>query len=388
MSKSILTFVFLLIAGMTFAQDDEGTDNLVPNGDFEDTATKTLKSYGMLQPLTEAWFNATQAKCDVFSSGIKSPKVSVPNNDFGIQDAASGDIYAGFRGYTKDKKKSRSYLEVKFTERLKKDQMYCVQFKVSSGDLSKYAVNNIGAVVSTRKVYQPNTGSLIKDIDVKDRSNKIINTTDGWETICGTVVGTGQEEYLIIGCFAGDSDLKIEKMKRPRNVTGAQTYEAYYYIDDVSVVAVDAKSQCSCASGVQSKPDLIYGAASVVSPDMSAADVLAASAVYYPSLKKSVNAAGVSTLNKVVEMMNDNPDWKLEVIGHSDNDEAAEAKINSRYVDFGKKRAEQVKRYLVSKGIAESRLIVLTKENTAPATTRETEVALAQNRRVTFAIRK
>ncbi|MGB1033014.1 MAG: hypothetical protein ACPGWM_10370, partial [Flavobacteriales bacterium] len=178
MSKSILTFLFLLIAGVTFAQE-ESDDNLVPNGDFENTATKTLKNYGMLQELTEDWFNATQAEADVFSTGIKSPKVSIPNNDMGIQSAASGDIYAGFRAYTKDKKKTRSYIEVKFKERLKKDQMYCVQFKVSTGDLSKYAVNNIGAVVSTRKVYQPNTGSLIKDIHVKDRSNKVINTTEG-----------------------------------------------------------------------------------------------------------------------------------------------------------------------------------------------------------------
>ncbi|MEO0405199.1 MAG: OmpA family protein, partial [Bacteroidota bacterium] len=221
-----------------------------------------------------------------------------------------------------------------------------------------------------------------------DRANKVLKSMDAWETVCATFVADGGEEYLALGCFEADAKLKIEKNKRPRTVTGAQTYEAYYYIDDVSIVPVEAKSQCSCSSATSSQPDLIYGSAVVVTPEMTDEDILGVSAVYFPSLKKSVNSAGVNTLNKVIEMMKANPDWKLEIIGHSDNDEAAEAKINSRYVDLGKARAEQVKRYLVSKGIAENRLVVLTKENTDPATTRETPVAIAQNRRVTFAIRK
>lgn len=385
--RQLLTFAFVLFAAFAMAQDEDD-QNLVPNGGFEDFNKKPLKSMGQLQSLCEGWFNATQAETDLYASGIKSAKVSIPMNDNGKQEAAEGEAYAGFRAYTKDKKKTRSYLEIELKEELEENQMYCVSFKISMSDLSKYSVNYIGAVVSDRKVFQPNTGAIVRDIDVKDRSNKVIKSMDAWETVCGTVVGTGQEDYLLIGCFGGNTDLTIEKNKRPRDVVGAQTYDAYYYIDDVKLIPVDAKSQCNCSSATSTKPDLIYGASTVITPEMSDADVLGVSAVYFPSLKKSVNTAGVNTLNKVVEMMNANADWTLEIIGHSDNDEAAEAKINPRYVELGKKRAEQVKRYLVSKGVPESRLIVLTKENTSPATTRETEIAIAQNRRVTFAIRK
>ncbi|NQX93012.1 MAG: hypothetical protein HRT74_12975 [Flavobacteriales bacterium] len=312
MMKYTLTIAMIFLAFCGFSQDDdEGDGNLAPNGDFESVQTKTLKNYGMLQELCDDWYNGTQAKADIFSTGLKSDKVSVPNNDFGMQEAASGERYAGFRAYTKDKKKTRSYLSVKLTEELEKNQMYCVQFKISMADLSKYSVNNIGVVLSDRKIYQPNTGSVIKDIDVKDRSNKVLKSMDAWETVCATFTANGGEEYLVLGCFEADAKLKIEKNKRPRNVTGAQTYEAYYYVDDVSVVPVEAKSQCNCSSATQSQPDLIYGSAVVISPDMSDEDILGVSAVYFPSLKKSVNQAGVNTLNKVIEMMKANPDWKL-----------------------------------------------------------------------------
>lgn len=385
--KLLIAVAAVLSFNFSFAQDDEET-NLVPNGDFEATETKRLKSFGQMAEFTENWFDATQAPCDIFAGGIKSEKVSIPLNEFGKQAAQSGNIYAGFRAYTKDKKLNRTYLEVQLTEKLEKDQMYCVEFSISMADLSKYAVNNIGAVVSERKVVQPNTGAMVRDLDVKERTNKVFKAMDAWETVCGTVVGTGQEEYLIIGCFAGDADLQIEKNKRPRDVIGGQSFDAYYYIEDVKLYPVEAKSQCSCSVGTSTQPDLIYGSSIVTSPDMSEADQLAVSAVYYPFLKRSVSAAGVTTLENLVTILQNNPDWKIEVIGHIDNDEADEAKINSRYVDFGKQRAEQIKRFLVSKGIAENRLIVLTKENTDPANTRETDLSRAQNRRVTFAIRK
>lgn len=385
--KLLIAFAAVLSFNVNFAQDDEET-NLVPNGDFEATDTKRLKSFGQMAEFTENWFDATQAPCDIFAGGIKSEKVSIPLNEFGKQAAQSGNIYAGFRAYTKDKKLNRTYLEVQLTEKLEKDQMYCVEFSISMADLSKYAVNNIGAVVSERKVVQPNTGAMVRDLDVKERTNKVFKAMDAWETVCGTVVGTGQEEYLIIGCFAGDADLQVEKNKRPRDVIGAQSFDAYYYIEDVKLYPVEAKSQCSCSVGTSTQPDLIYGSSIVTSPDMSEADQLAVSAVYYPFLKRSVSAAGVTTLENLVTILQNNPDWKIEIIGHVDNDEADEAKINSRYVDFGKQRAEQIKRFLVSKGIAEGRLIVLTKENTDPANTRETDLSRAQNRRVTFAIRK
>jgi outer membrane protein OmpA-like peptidoglycan-associated protein len=78
----------------------------------------------------------------------------------------------------------------------------------------------------------------------------------------------------------------------------------------------------------------------------------------------------------------------MEVIGHCDNDEFNEEKINTRYRDMGQQRADALVEYLVSQGIDQSRLIPLSKSNTDPANTRPTDLSRAQNRRVVFKIRK
>lgn len=389
MNKLVIIALAFFFVSPVLAQDEE--INLVPNGDFEKAQTKTLKNPGMFQDLCESWYTATKAPADLFAEGIKSEKVAIPVNSFGKQDAASGDIYAGFRAYTTDKKTSRSYLAVQFTEPLEKDQMYCVEFKISLADLSKFGVNYIGAHISDRKIVQPNTGSIIQDlnaISIKDQGNKAMVNMDGWETVCGTVIGSGREQYLIIGCFGADADLKIEKTKKPKDVVGVQAFHAYYFVDDVRVVAVEAKSQCACSPDAERAPDLIYGQASVPNENAKGDEIIGSSAVYFASLKKTFTQAGEESLNKIVEILKANPTWKLDVMGHCDNDEFDEAKINTRYANMGEQRANAIADYLKSKGIDASRISVVSKENNDPANTRPTDLSRAQNRRVTFKVKK
>lgn len=377
--------LLLLVAfGLQMAAQDE---NLVPNGDFENSATKGLKSYGMLDDLCEDWFSGTKAPADLYATGMKSEKVNIPNNLFGKQDAMSGEMYAGFRAYTKDKKKNRTYLQVKLSEDLEEDVQYCVKINISLADLSKYAVNNIGVYMSDRKIVQPNTGPMIKDdFQIKHKSNKVMMSQEGWETICGTIVGTGEEEYMIIGCFERDDKLQIEKMKRPKGMTGTQVYDAYYYIDNVEVYPIEAKSQCICSRADEVEPDLIYSKSVMIDESMTPSDVVKNSSVYYAFLKSGVNAIARRSLTNVIKIMNENPNMKLEVIGHCDNDEFDEAKINPRYKDLGKRRADMVVEYLIEQGISQMRLVPKSLENTSPANTRPTPLSKAQNRRVQFVV--
>ncbi|MFM1932171.1 MAG: hypothetical protein RL226_1474 [Bacteroidota bacterium] len=389
MNKSLLLALSLAIAAPAFSQDDEL--NLVPNGDFEQANTKTLKNPGMLQELCEGWYTATKAPADLFAEGVKSEKVAVPVNQFGKESAASGNLYAGFTAYTTDKKATRSYLAVQLSQPLEKDQMYCVEFKISLADLSKFGVNYVGALISDRKIVQPNTGAIIKDVNditIKDRSNKAMINMDGWETVCGTVVGGGREQYLIIGCFGADKDLTIEKTKKPKEVVGTPFYSAYYFVDDVKITAVEAKSQCSCTPEADRAPDLIYGQASVVDENTPADQLVNMSAVYYAALKKSYTQAGQQSIDQVIDILKKNPSWKVEVAGHCDNDEFDEAKINTRYRALGEQRAKEVADYMIANGIAQDRITIVSKENNEPANTRPTDMSRAQNRRVTFKVKK
>lgn len=376
---SSATLILTCTLGLN-AQDD----NLVPNGGFEDTNIKKLKSYGQMEEFCMDWFAATDVPADVFGEGAKGDKVGIPENNYGTQDAATGLCYAGFRAYSKDPKLKRSYLEVKLPNTLEKDVMYCVSFDISLADKSRYAVNEIGVIVSDRKIEQPNDGDMIQNADVKQKTNKVFQYMEGWEKFCGTFLGTGQEEYILIGGFGGRNNMEIEKVSRPSGMTGAQINHAYYFIDNVSIVAIQAKSQCKCSKADERDMDLVYGSSSVMDEDMSDAEKIKASVVYYAFLKRTPTGAGKETVNNVIEILKANPGMSINIVGHSDDDERSEGAVNARYARIGKNRADQVRRMLEAAGISSMRINVTDISNMDPANTRDSEISRAQNRRVTF----
>jgi len=390
MHKSITLLLSLLIiaSSSVFAQEEEKMSNLITNGDFENTNTRTLKKVGGLEEFCEGWFPATFEPADIFARDVKSDDVAIPTNKFGVQeDANNGDHYAGFRAYAPGGKASRSYLEAPIRTPLQKGKMYCVRFDVSLSDLSKYAVNYIGAYLPNKKYLQKNNGDIVEDFQIKDRSNRVFNGQDDWQTVCSSYIAAGGENHIIIGCFEREDKLKVEKMKRPRSVAGAQSYEAYYYVDNVQVFEVRAKSQCDCASGENRQPDVIYSKTVVKTEDMTPSQILKETEIYFASLKSEINGMAARDLKEVVQLLKDNPQIRLEVVGHCDNDEAREAEITTMYAAMGKQRADAVVELLIANGISELRVVPKSVENAQPANTRPTPMSKAQNRRVQFIVK-
>jgi OmpA-OmpF porin, OOP family len=83
------------------------------------------------------------------------------------------------------------------------------------------------------------------------------------------------------------------------------------------------------------------------------------------------------TLEKVVAILKEKPDWRLTVEGHTDNI-GGEA-FNQTLSD---KRAAAVKNYLTAAGIEPSRLNAVGLGLSQPVAGNETEAGRAQNRRV------
>lgn len=388
MNTLISKYFIAIAACATIVNATAQGDNLVPNGSFENSDLRKLKSQGQLEEFTEDWFSATEASLDLYAEGMKSEKVNIPNNIYGKQEATDGVCYAGFRAFSKDPKLPRTYFEVELSTELEKNQLYCVSFDVSLSDLSRYGVNGVGAFLSDRKIEQGNTGSLNRTASVLHKADKVMSLQDGWETICGTFIGTGEEEYLVIGGFHKDSDVEDEKMKKPSGVVGVVKNQAYYYLDNVRVTPIEAKSQCACSAADEVRTDLVYGSSVVLSESMTPDEIVSISAVYYAFLKRRPTGAGASTVAKLADILKANPSWKLRVVGHSDEDEFNEGKINPRYRGLGEKRADQVVVKFGEMGIGASRLVVDTMENSDPASTRDTDISRAQNRRVTFELIK
>ena len=94
----------------------------------------------------------------------------------------------------------------------------------------------------------------------------------------------------------------------------------------------------------------------------------------------SANSAKLSTtsntsLNQIVKIMKDYPDFKLKIEGHTDN-------VEKNADDLSEQRATAVKTYLVSKGISADRIEVEGNGSSTPITDNNTTAGRAKNRRV------
>jgi outer membrane protein OmpA-like peptidoglycan-associated protein len=94
-----------------------------------------------------------------------------------------------------------------------------------------------------------------------------------------------------------------------------------------------------------------------------------------------------SELQEVAKLLQANPSMKIELTGHTDNDEQNETKTKKIYVGLALRRAETIKQFLIDNGVSASNISVVGKDNTLPATDKTTPMGKAQNRRVAFQVK-
>lgn len=361
--------------------------NLVLDPSFEVDDVKLLKSYGQLPSMLKNWGSPNEAQADLFNTMAKSTKVAAPKNDLGTEEPFEGSGYAGFRAFTKDPKKTRTYLQARLTRKLTKDKLYCVRFNISLSDLSKWGVNNVGMFISDRKIQNANTNALTFQPQITEKTNAPITTLSGWETICSTYLATGREEYFIIGCFGVEADIKTEKVIKPAGQEGMIMADAYYYIDNVEVTEIAAQSECFCGKKEDKDPDLIYSRASAKNVDMKPTEMVKATSVWFSYLSTEIPNMFEQELLDVAKLLQENQTIKIDLVGHTDNDEQNETKTNKSYIGLAQTRAEVVKKFLTDSGIDASRISISGKDNTIPASDKNTPLGKAQNRRVEFSVK-
>jgi outer membrane protein OmpA-like peptidoglycan-associated protein len=330
------------------------------------------------------WGSPNEAAADLFNNMAKASKVAIPKNDLGTEDAFEGSGYAGFRAFTKDPKKTRSYLQGKFTKKLTKDKTYCIKFNVSLAELSKWGANNVGMYLSDRKVQNPNKNALTFIPQITEKSNAPIVTMAGWETICGTFLSTGKEEYFIIGCFGMEDDIKLEKVIKPATQEGMIMPDVYYYLDKIEVIEVESVDACFCGKIEDRDPDLIYSRTTAKNVDMKPAEIVNSTSIWFSYLSVEIPSMFEAELMDLAKLLQDNPTMKIELTGHSDNDEQNETKTKKVYAGIALRRAEKIKQFLVDNGASAANITVAGKDNTVPATDKTTPLGKAQNRRVVF----
>jgi OOP family OmpA-OmpF porin len=105
--------------------------------------------------------------------------------------------------------------------------------------------------------------------------------------------------------------------------------------------------------------------------------------VYFELGKDVIQNNYSVALDQVAELMKKNPNYTLEIEGHTDNTGDA-----SKNMDLSQRRANTIKKYLVTKGIDEKRLTAQGFGDSRPLVVNDSEENKAKNRRVEFKVNR
>jgi outer membrane protein OmpA-like peptidoglycan-associated protein len=97
--------------------------------------------------------------------------------------------------------------------------------------------------------------------------------------------------------------------------------------------------------------------------------------------RSDLSVSAEDNLNKLADVLKQNPDTYIEVQGHTDSKGA-----DAYNMTLSQKRATSVANYLIKRGVSSSRITTKGYGETAPVASNDTEEGRAQNRRVNFLI--
>ncbi|HEX7902842.1 MAG TPA: OmpA family protein [Chitinophagaceae bacterium] len=205
-------------------------------------------------------------------------------------------------------------------------------------------------------------GCLIPDTD-KDGINDE-------EDKCPTVAGLAKYQ----GCPIPDTDkdgINDEEDKCP-TVAGVARYQGCPVPDADGDGVNDEEDKCPNLAGPADNQGC-----PVISEEVKKKVDVAANNILFVTGSAKLVSKSYKGLNEVVKIMQDNPEMELAIDGHTDNVGADEK--NQVLSD---NRAASVRTYIISKGIAESRITSAGHGETEPIADNKTAAGRQKNRRV------
>lgn len=348
--------------------------NLVPNPSFEEmeicpgnytlTELKSIKS----------WWQASEGTPDYFNNC--STKAGVPENVFGSQDAKEGNAYTGLVLFSHSNGTTyREYLQTKLSRPLVAGEMVCIEIYVSAAEKCSFVADGLGAVLSKDRIKHSRKGVIADQTQAMSNPRlNMLGDTENWNLLSDVYTATGGEEYLTIGNFKQDKDLKIIRRTVDVGKT-ANTNWAYLYLDNVAVKPIKAKSECSCENEVL--------ASMVVDPPLQLSEYkkIKLDDILFDFDKDILTVDANKQLDEVYKLLKKNRAMYMEISGHTDI-----VGPDGYNLELSKRRAKRVIHHLTARGIAEDRLKIAFFGSTHPTETNETDDGRAQNRRVEFQI--
>jgi hypothetical protein len=248
--KFLIAILFSLVTLNSLAQM-----NFVRNGDFEQYSNcpynwDQLTYAKFWRPTVDSAYWAAGEYYNSCSNSFGDRSTAVPNNINFYQYAHSGEGFLGLHLFYDKTSPSphsglpfnyRDYAQVRLYKNLSAGKTYCVSFWVVKTEFLCYAHNKIGAYLDNGAINKAvdSVGKEITSVVPQVYTNSIIKDTMHWTRIEGSFVAKGTESMITIGNFFPNS--AVDTTSTDCWPGGLPQY-SYYLIDDVSVVAIDAKA--------------------------------------------------------------------------------------------------------------------------------------------------
>ncbi|MCB0762746.1 MAG: OmpA family protein [Flavobacteriales bacterium] len=318
------------------------------------------------------WSQPTQGTPDYFNAC--SDMAGVPGNVFGDQPAQSGAGYVGLVTFTSAKRDYREYLQVEMERPLTAGEMVCVELHVSASDKAWFVTDGIGVYFSEFKLQSQDQKRFPFTAHVENPRLNVIDNTADWVKISDTYTAKGGERFLTIGNFRGDRDMNVLQRTQSPEADYSNDW-AYLYIDNVKVMPVKQRDECSCVN------DIIKSAVHDPPLQLSQVREIEFSSILFDFDESTLTSDARAELDRILAIMSRNDEFYLRIIGYTDI-------VGSDAYNMGlsKHRAEAVISYLENKGASGDRLEMAWRGSTQPVADNTTTDGRAQNRRVEFQV--
>lgn len=364
------TALLFTLPHLILAQYTEGGHlNIVPNSGFEEFGGYPIGWYYKgtdFDDVMRYWTSPTIASPDAYGSKVRVP-ASWAEKGFGKQSPHSGQSMAGITVYGcgSGKPHCREYIQIQMKEPLVIGQDYVVEFWV--GHLSaSLRVNNLGAYFSEKPLKVMTEGCLNV---VPQVFSEPVLVADGekWTKFTAKFTAQTEADWMVIGNFFTDTQTTTIAPSVPNPLNFA-----YYYIDDVSVKKTEPLKNIPVKDDDLTRLPIVVG------------KVITLKDIFFESNRSELLPRSYVELDKLVQVLRENPQMEIEIIGHTDN--IGDVNYN---LTLSRRRATQVMEYVIRNGgIEANRLQANGFGSSQPIFSNDTEESRQMNRRVAFRILK
>jgi OOP family OmpA-OmpF porin len=343
--------------------------------------------------LCNDWMTPSFQTPDYFNNACSEYRTSIIPDLYwwGSQFPRTGNAYMGIIAYRPNGGDSETiiceYIEGKLLKPLEQGVRYTVKLNISLAECSRISLKNIGLYFSEKMIKERSSNPFKFDPQVTFLSS--VADTANWITLSETYTAKGNEKYLMIGCFDNGKKIKYKKVYPSKKIRGPRE-EAYYFIDDVSVVEegtddYEPKREIDTPLITKTPIDMVIDKVKIknepTEPVIGVPVIL--KNIFFEIGEFRLLPSSFEALDNLFLLLKTHADISIIINGYTDN-----IGTEKNNITLSLNRSKAVFDYLTEKGIDPSRIGYAGYGDKNPILPNTTEDGREKNRRVEFILSK